>query len=98
MLWNVGAMVPVTAGGEFQLIVMAAAVVWKQLKWGVDEVKVAEQQMEVLEVHLEFERIVGQKWDLLGASQIPWDAVVPAGEPEELTEVVCSLQEEGSMR
>lgn len=91
MLWTVGVVVPVVAGGEFQLFVMAAAAVRKQLKSGVDEVKVAVQQTVELEVRLELERVVEQKWDLLGASQIPWDAVVSAGESEVLTEAERSL-------
>lgn len=82
-------MVPVEAGGESQLFVMAAAAGWKQLKSGVDEVEVAEQQREELEVHLEFERVVAQNWDLPGAYQIPWDAVVSVGESEVLTGAEC---------
>lgn len=81
---------PVAAGGEFQLFVMVAAVVWRQMKSEVDEAKVAEQQMEELEIHLEFERVGGQKWDLLGGYQNPWDAVVSVGESEVLTEAECS--------
>lgn len=91
VLWNVGAMVPVAACVKFHSFVMAAAAAWNWLKSGVDEVKVAGQQMEELEVHLEFERVVGQKWDLLEASQIPWVAALSAGEAEVLTEAECSL-------
>ena len=84
-----GAIVPVEAGGEFRLFVMAAAAAWRQLKSEVDEVKVAEQQMEELEIHLEFERVVGQKWDLLGGYQTPWDAAVSVEESEVLAEAEC---------
>lgn len=86
-----GAMGPVEADGEFQLFVMAAAAALKHLTSGVDGVKVAEQQMEVPEVHSEFEMAVRQKWNSLGASQTPWDAAVFAGKSEVLTETGCSL-------